>query len=175
MRRRFRLVAVLPAVVFTALALLLAACPLAGQGMITYFSAPGSAPIPDGDTVYSGIMVPKGFRVSDVNVTLNVTHPNLGQLDAALHSPSGTPMPLFFLISGANLVNTTFDDEAAAPIDTGTAPFTGSWQIDSNLVGASLSAFDGENASGVWTLTVTDQAVGETGTLDSWSITFNTP
>lgn len=155
------------------IALFLLGCPL--QFPRTYVSAPGDTVIPDPGEVRSEIHVPHSFTVTDVNVTMNATHPQLGDCDVALFSPSGTPMPLFFLIGGANLVDTTIDDEAAASIDTGTAPYTGSWRIDSNLANASLSVFDGENAKGTWTLVFTDQASPNAGTFHGWSITFNTP
>jgi subtilisin-like proprotein convertase family protein len=153
--------------------ILLAGCPL--RFPRTYVSAAGDVAIPDPGAVQSPIYVPHSFTVTDVNVTMNVTHPRLGDCDVALFSPSGTPMPLFFLIGGADLVDTTIDDEAAATIDTGTAPYTGSWQIDSNLTNAALSVFDGENARGVWTLVFTDQGSPNAGTFHGWSITFNTP
>ena len=33
-----------------------------------------------------------------------------------------------------------------------------------------FGAFIGENPNGVWTLVVTDDLAGDTGTLDSWSL-----
>ncbi len=141
----------------------------------TYHSNSGFVDIPDPGTAQAVINVNRPFIVRDVNVTINALHPNLGNCDAWLTSPSGTPIPLFFLISGAHLMDTTFDDEASATIDTGTAPYTGSWQIDSNLVGAHLSVFDGQNALGTWTLHFRDQVAGDAGTLGDWSLTFNTP
>lgn len=166
-----------PAIGFVAIAALAASllmgCPL--RFPRTYVSAPGDTAIPDPGAVRSEIKVTQSFTVTDVNVTMNVTHPRLGDCDVALFSPAGTPMPLFFLIGGADLVDTTIDDEAAATIDTGTAPYTGSWKIDSNLTNATLSVFDGENAKGTWTLVFTDQASPNAGTFHGWSITFNTP
>ncbi len=35
---------------------------------------------------------------------------------------------------------------------------------------ALLSAFDGEDASGVWRLTITDDSGGDSGTLFGWSL-----
>lgn len=34
----------------------------------------------------------------------------------------------------------------------------------------SLSLFDGEDAAGVWTLTIEDDTIGDNGTLRSWSL-----
>jgi len=70
--------------------------------------------------------------------------------------------------SGDNFTNTVFDDEATQPIagvSSGNAPFTGSFRPDQ-----ALSAFDGENQGGVWTLKVRDNAGSDTGTINSWSL-----
>jgi hypothetical protein len=64
-------------------------------------------------------------------------------------------------------VNTVFDDEAASPISSGTAPFTGSFKPE-----VPLSALDGINAAGTWTLKVVDQANVDVGTIDNWTLTL---
>ncbi len=89
--------------------------------------------------------------VSDVNLSLNIQHPELDQLTIELVSPGGTRSRLLAGIAGADLVNTTFDDEAAESIRNGRPPFTGSFQPI-----APLSVHDGEPADGIWTLQITD-------------------
>src|SRR5690606_29320801 len=59
-------------------------------------------------------------------------------------------------------------DEAALSISSGSAPFTGSFRPQGGL-----SAFDGKNVSGTWTLTITDQFSGDSGTLHSWGLEIN--
>ena len=58
-----------------------------------------------------------------------------------------------------------FDDDATVPITSGTAPFTGTFRP-----AGSLAVLNGLNASGTWTLEIIDNAKGETGTLNSWSL-----
>jgi hypothetical protein len=68
---------------------------------------------------------------------------------------------------GHNFTNTTFDDTATTSIASGVPPFTGSFIPESPL-----SALNGQNSNGTWTLRVQDTAASDTGTLNSWSITF---
>jgi len=130
--------------------------------------------IPDNNTTgitstltVSGLITP----ISDVNVTLHITHPFDGDLTAYLIAPDGATVGLFGRVgsSGANFNNTTFDDAAATSITAGTAPFSGTFRP----VG-SLAAFNGRAANGIWKLKVVDSARRDTGTLDSWSLNLTT-
>ena len=107
--------------------------------------------------------------LTDVNVTLDITHTFDGDLDVYLVGPSGTTVELFTDVgsSGQNFTNTTLDDEAAVPIASGSAPFTGSFRPE-----GLLADFDGENPNGTWTLEVYDASGLDSGTLNSWSITI---
>ena len=67
--------------------------------------------------------------------------------------------------TGENFTNTRFDDEAATPITSGSAPFTGSFQPE-----GSLATLDGKAANGTWTLRIYDDAGSDTGTLNAWSL-----
>ncbi|MEJ5165507.1 MAG: S8 family serine peptidase [Thermoanaerobaculia bacterium] len=126
--------------------------------------------INDNSTVTSTITISENRTIIDVNVTItNITHTYDGDLDIYLISPTGTRVELSTDngSSGDNYVNTVFDDEASTPITSGTAPFTGSFKPE-----GLLSALDGESAQGTWTLEVSDDAGGDTGTLNGWSITI---
>lgn len=90
--------------------------------------------------------------VQDLNVRLNITHPDVRDLDVVLIAPDGTRLPLFtdltdnipFLLNRANFSNTELDDEATdaiggtfvtaplcpPPLILGTPPYTGSFQIE---------------------------------------------
>ena len=106
---------------------------------------------------------------TDVNVTLNITHPYDGDLDVYLYSPWGTRVELFTDVggSGQNFTDTTLDGQAGTSITLAGAPFTGTFRPEGNL-----AAFNGENPNGTWTLEVTDDAGGDVGTLNNWSITI---
>jgi subtilisin-like proprotein convertase family protein len=104
------------------------------------------------------------------NVTLNITHTWASDLDIQLISPDGTAWELTSDNggSGDNYTNTMFVDGAPS-ITTGAAPFTGTFQAEQ---GPFATGFDGDNAGGLWTLSICDDAGGDVGTLNSWSITF---
>jgi hypothetical protein len=69
--------------------------------------------------------------------------------------------------SGDNLFGTTFDDEAATNIASGTPPYTGNFRPQHDQ----LSRFDGKSRRGTWTLRVRDLFKGDVGTLRGWGLT----
>src|SRR5690606_30820381 len=72
--------------------------------------------------------------------------------------------------SGDNFTNTQFED-GGIPTTGSTAPHTNVYQP----VGGTFAAtFDGEDINGEWQLKVCDTTGGDTGTMDSFSITFCT-
>jgi len=137
------------------------------DGCLCYASSDTPIAIPDPGTVSSSINVPDGFTIDDVNVSLDITHTWDGDLDVYLTSPQGTRVELFTDVggSGDNFTSTTLDDECATPISSGSAPFTGCYQPE-----GTLSDFDGEDSSGVWTLELSDDYLADAGTLQSWSL-----
>ncbi|MCC6488700.1 MAG: proprotein convertase P-domain-containing protein [Candidatus Hydrogenedentes bacterium] len=156
-------------------AAMLAACLLTGCPKTTYWSH-DAVPIPDNnidDWAVSTIEVSRSFTITDLNVTVNVTHPDITDCDAWLVSPEGEIVPLIFLLSGADLVDTTFNDEASATIDSGTSPYTGHWLVDSFYVNAGMFMVDGEDAQGTWTLNFRDQQAENVGEITSWGLRFN--
>ncbi len=126
-----------------------------------------AAAIPDASSLRSEIAITGGATVVDVNLTLDITHPYVNDLEAYLISPNGTRVALFQQLNlvGENFSGTTFDDEATTPIGSGSAPFTGSYRPEQ-----ALAQFDGEDASGTWILEIVDKAPLDTGTLNSWSL-----
>jgi subtilisin-like proprotein convertase family protein len=106
--------------------------------------------------------------IEDIDVALDITHTYDADLHVALISPSGTRVNLFTNIgtNGDNFHNTVLDDSASIPITTQVAPFTGTFRPEEPL-----STFNNENAFGTWKLELIDDSVGDTGVLNSWSIT----
>ncbi len=122
-------------------------------------------------TTTSVVNVPSGGgTITDVNITIGqLTHTWDEDLDIHILHPDTTAVELSTDngSSGDNYVNTVFDDEAATSITAGTAPFTGSFKPE-----GLLSGLDGKAANGTWTLRVVDDAISDTGTLSSWSLTI---
>lgn len=137
----------------------------AQASVVTSSNVPVS--ICDRCTVTSTINVNSHFTLADLNVRLNVTHTYDGDLQIWLISPTGTMITLSDNRGGGgdNFSNTLFDDEATTAIRFGNAPFNGSYRPEDLL-----SAFDGQDAYGTWTLRVEDQASRDVGMINAWSL-----
>src|SRR6185503_2669931 len=86
-----------------------------------------------------------------------------------LRSPEGTSITLANRLGfdGDNYTDTAFDDEATRSITSASPPFTGSFKPEEKL-----SAFDGENAQGPWSLELEDVALQDSGFLEDWVLRF---
>jgi len=112
-------------------------------------------PIPDNDT--TGVTSPQAFTqsgtVASLKVRVGITHTYKGDLEVALIAPDGTTVLLHNRSGGStDNINTEYPDI--------TVP------------AQSLSAFTGKAISGTWSLRVRDLAALDTGTLNSWTLSF---
>ncbi|MFN8545623.1 MAG: proprotein convertase P-domain-containing protein [Candidatus Binatia bacterium] len=117
-----------------------------------------------------------GPRIYRVEVTVDVTHPNSGDLEFLLASPSGRQIDLETRIGGGNddlYAGATFADTAGTPIGDMTLP--ASPTAFGRVAGeGALAAFMGEDPNGQWTLVAKDRAGGNTGRLRSWTLSVTT-
>jgi subtilisin-like proprotein convertase family protein len=123
-------------------------------------------------TINSTLNIPSGGIISDVNITMNVTHTWINDLTATLISPSGTQVQLFArpCTSGSILnINATFDDSGSNVV-CGTNPGISGTVKSTQL----LSAFNGESSTGTWTLRILDSFNQDGGSLDSWNLNICT-
>ncbi|WP_111684775.1 zinc-dependent metalloprotease [Winogradskyella tangerina] len=134
-----------------------------------YTSSDTPINIPDANAsgVNSVINVPSSEEITDINVTVNITHTFNGDLRLTLIAPDGTPILLSNRNggNGDNFVDTVFDQEGSNLISSGTAPFTGTFVPDGDL-----STLYGGFSDGDWTLNVSDNAGLDTGTIDDWTL-----
>jgi subtilisin-like proprotein convertase family protein len=162
------------------------------------FANPGSIAIPATGT--SGIAAPYpstvsvsgiGGAVSNLQVRLNnVNHTFPDDIDILLVGPGGQKV-ILMSDAGGSLdlvgVNLTFDDSGPAVPDA-TLIASGTYR-PTNFVtgdtfafpapatpfGSALSAFNGVNPNGTWSLFVTDDAGGDAGSIaGGWSLSFST-
>ena len=119
----------------------------------------------------SDISVAGSAIIVDLDVELNATYPAMDEVTITLTSPLGTTVTLWdgVGVSGADLTNTVLDDEASGALSSGTAPWTGSF-----LPVDALSAFDGEDAMGTWSLSATTTNFLGVGTVDAWNLLVTT-
>jgi subtilisin-like proprotein convertase family protein len=149
--------------------------------------------LPGPSTIRSTITVPDDAIIRDLDVALNIEHTWDADLQVGLTSPAGKTIRLFSGIGGGDngigvgcshwaeysgtngsYKSLVLDDEATTNIVTATAPFTGAPAYRPQAP-ARLSAFDGQNAKGTWTLTVTDTyPLADNGILNCWSLQVTT-
>jgi subtilisin-like proprotein convertase family protein len=123
----------------------------------------------DGSASYTikTIVVPSTSNtISDVNVNVNATHPNIQNLNIAVIRPGGTSAIIYNqgCASGANM-NVTFDTQGTPLVCA--SPTTGAYQ-PSNAT--ALSAMNGFNPTGTWSFGFRDLVAGNTGTINSFSL-----
>jgi subtilisin-like proprotein convertase family protein len=132
---------------------------------------------PGGTT--SVINVGDSGAIEDVTVDLSVTHSWVGDLIVSVEH-GGTTVVLLdqvgvpastFGCSGDN-VSANFSDAAGGPAEN-VCPATDPVLNGSFTAVTALSAFDGNEASGNWTLFISDNAGGDTGTLDEWCVNLS--
>ena len=73
------------------------------------------------------------------------------------------------ICSGAQNIVTALDDDAGAFLGSVCPPLGGRYST-----GGGLTAFDGAEGAGKWTLEVDDTTAGDMGMLLNWSITMTT-
>jgi Proprotein convertase P-domain len=118
------------------------------------------------------LTVNQNLHIIDLDVHLEITHTEIGDLRILLDCPWGQTIMLknvwdpLWREPRQNMHGTVFDDEATIPLCEGLAPYTGSFLPEEN----SLSIFDGHNARGVWTLRILDGYLADAGTLDRWEL-----
>ena len=134
-------------------------------------SAPASSISTVGTAIITEtIMVPFGGTIEDLDVFVGVTHTFNEQLEVSLSSPTGTTVDLFTQVGGdADGIDIQLDDESSNSLPVASTVLLGDYQPESD----SLSAFDGEVAGGIWTITVVDDVLGDGGSLDYWALEFN--
>src|SRR3990172_173936 len=126
---------------------------------------------PNSSSIYDTITIsgyPANYVVWDVSVELNVSHRTDSDVDLYLFKGSTqSELTSDNGSSGDSYVNTIFDDSASLPITSGTAPFTNKYRPETPL-----SAFIGLTSpvNGLWILRMDDDAAGDFGTLDSWTL-----
>ena len=122
--------------------------------------------LPDGVNTYTikTINVPTTGVISDVNVSVNATHPNLQNLNIAVVRPGGTTAVLFNQqCAGTANLNVIFDSQAPAFV-CGT---TGAMKP---ATGYDLNQMNNNNPFGDWRFGFKDMVAGNVGTINSFSV-----
>jgi subtilisin-like proprotein convertase family protein len=129
------------------------------------FSSPISIPESLTYTERKIVVPATSSEVADVNLDLKFTHTYMSDVQIEIVSPKGTVVKLFdgSCDSVNSSLSLSFDDLGGALI-------CGSKELQKVAPAQLLSAFNGENPQGTWTLRTRDLFVGDTGQIDSASI-----
>ncbi|XOV67311.1 MAG: reprolysin-like metallopeptidase [Fluviicola sp.] len=120
-------------------------------------------------TVTSTLNVSTTGTISDLNVIQLVgNHTYISDLVFTLTSPTGTNVVIMNSVcNNENDFDIAFDDEAAQGYGTIPCPPVGGGVYQPN---EALSAFDGEDPNGTWTLTIDDVFNQDGGALTGWAL-----
>jgi len=142
------------------------------------FSSFTSEPIPDDNTVncfqvsVSGLPAQIDTNFGITSCCINITHTNDEDLIIKLHAPDFYYSTLLSVLnggSGDNYTNTCFAMNGIDGfISDGLPPFTGTFVPEQTLNVLNTSV----NPNGIWKLCIQDVTPGDSGTLDSFNITF---
>ena len=142
------------------------------QAAVVTASSTTPTAICDRCVVTSTLNVDTRGTLSDVNVSIvDLRHTYDADLAIWLIAPTGTTVQLFNRRGGSadNFFNTVFDDAATTAVANGAAPFTGTFRAEELL-----SAFNGQDAFGTWTLRVADLAGADVGVINNWNVQLTT-
>ncbi len=150
----------------------------------SFSTASGSSSFTSGGSVCKNITV---TGISSVlnhdlglkSVTLNITHPDMSQIDVSLKAPDGTTFSLvvggYGSYTGANFTNTVLTQvNSPGDLDNGTAPFTGYFRpndFDFDFCNVNNNVRTG---NGTWQVCVTSAYLGGAGIFVNATLTFGT-
>lgn len=113
--------------------------------------------------------VGSSFIVGDVDLGVFLIHTYRSDVRIFLTSPQGTTVTVMTwpgVVQGGDNLNDMFDDEAATEIsahDAGVSDPAMPIYSHSHRPSSPLSAFDGQNAAGTWTLRICDDVASDVG------------
>lgn len=151
--------------------------PAAPDAIALIFTNDIATTIPDGpgSTVLSNLVVGGlGNHVCDITMTTDITHTFPGDLDITLTSPAGTTQVITTDNGGANdnvFSGTVWTDDGTPATDFAYANLTTASPLAPE---GAFGGFHSEDPTGTWTLSITDDAGLDTGTLNDWSLTMAT-
>jgi subtilisin-like proprotein convertase family protein len=110
------------------------------------------------------------------NTDAAVNHTFIGDLIFRLTSPAGTTVTIVNRRGGTreNICNTLLDDDGGFPALSTVTSTTGQFLSGNFAPDNALSAFDGQNGNGNWTLNVSDNAGIDIGSLRRFSLVIST-
>lgn len=146
----------------------LALAAIAGTASAQVYNGPGFA-ISDNNSNSSTLVAGAPSSITTVTVSImGLTHTWFADLNAFLTAPNGDVITLFDNVNSSGDPNGTytFSDSAAAVVAPG--DLSGGTFL---AQGGSMNAlFGGDDAAGIWTLNVNDEAGADVGSIQGWEL-----
>ncbi len=132
------------------------------------------------------INVTEHISIDDLDVAISLKHDSFYDLQIVLQSPVGTTITLNPSFNDAFMIRGSddryqpvggsncflFDDEAAIGIENATPPLNQAFRPAADF---KLSAFDGQDAFGIWRVQIQDLSPRDTGRLERVELIINAP
>ena len=128
------------------------------SGIVTYdrVLSPPIAIVSNGGPAIDTLTVADSGVILDVDIAVQITHTWIGDLLVQVTSPNATTVNLHQNSGGsADNIITTYDDDGGVGTTTPAQP---------------LSAFDGEDRFGDWSISANDSVNQDNGNLNGWSL-----
>ncbi len=124
-------------------------------GRYTYVATDLPLGIVDNQTTTSTIVINDAYCIGDIDIELDLTHTYIGDLEIDVTSPAGTTVRLHDRSGGGDDDLHRYYDEQGGDLPDGPGM---------------LADWEGEIVTGTWTMTVTDNAGVDEGSLDHWAL-----
>ncbi len=148
-----------------------------GTGTLYTSADPFPIAIPDNVPATPGtstITITDTTTITSIAVKVGLTHTFVGDLIGTLSNGTTTVTMFSRVGGGSDLAGTyNFADAATVPFGTGVSPLASGDYLPAGTGSGPLSAFAGSSIAGTWTLTVSDNAGLDVGTIDSFTIDLN--
>lgn len=161
----------------------------------TVSSGPLTLAIPDNSVAGTShvipVSLPAGAQITNMSVTLNMTHSWAGDMVFVLKAPNGAVFNLDYYLTGTGgaasvgFTNTVISSTGTSALSSGSGTYTGTFRPDAAGSASAPAAgptgftptvgtFAGlySTPNGNWTLAMYDGGAGDVGTLTSWSLNF---
>jgi subtilisin-like proprotein convertase family protein len=124
--------------------------------------------IPDdnpGNPLVNSLNFPDSNTIDYISVSIGVDHTWVGDLKIQIQDPNGSTLAKLWDMDCNDQDNLDIIFKDGNPSVVCAEPTTGNYSP-----ATPLSVFSGLNSSGDWNISISDTGVGDTGTLDYWSI-----
>lgn len=144
-------------------------CSEFSSGAVSVSIPDGPSPNTAGTPAFSTINVPESGTISSMKISLDITHSYIGDLIIQLQHPNGIDFVNVWARSCNDNqygnIDVTLED--GQPVLNCATPTTGVYAPANPL-----SAFNGLEMNGDWSIALVDFYNGDTGTLNNWSLEF---